>query len=801
MKFTIPLWGGLLFCCTSLNAQTARIYDSKTGEGLPGAVAFCEKPLRSVLADSEGSIDLSELSNCTAIHFRAPSYAEVVLNLDQLRKANYRVALVSDPLELNPIVVSAGRWVQAKNEVPVKIRIIEPSLDQPQTTADLLGKSGEVFVQKSQQGGGSPMIRGFATNRLLIAVDGVRMNTAIFRSGNIQNVISIDPFAVQQAEVLFGPGSVMYGSDAIAGVMSFYTLSPELSKTDTTQIKGRSNLRYSSANGEMAIHTDLKLGWKRWAMVLSGSFTDFGDLRMGSNGPDEYRRPWYVQTANGIDIAVDNPNPLVQTPSAFAQSNMLGKLHYLPNRRWSFTYALHYSATTEYARYDRLLRTRQGLPRSAEWLYGPQIWNLHHFEAIHKTESFFVDQVRLSTAYQRFEESRFDRDFGDSIRRSRVEGVDAYTLNIDFAKGGPKSTQWLYGAEAVFNQVASTGTDFNTRSGTVSTGASRYPNSDWSSYGMYAVWKKNWFERFTFEAGARYSYSGLKADFSNNADFYPLPFTTASTAQSQITGQVGFEWQATESSWISMHAASGFRAPNVDDLGKVFDSQPGSVLVPNPDLKSESVYSVELDFKRRFSNFFEIDLAAYYSYLDKAMVVRSSTLNGLDSIVYDGALSQVQSVQNAAFATVWGVEAKLRALLGGGFAAYGSLSYQIGEEELEDGSTDPLRHAAPGFGRIGLTYEKAATRLELYALGQAELRAKDMPQEEISKDYLYARDAQGNPYSPAWYTLNLQLRQKLPQGATLFAAVENLSDQLYRPYSSGLSAPGRNWVLGLQLNF
>src|SRR5699024_7134498 len=99
----------------------------------------------------------------------------------------------------------------------------------PQTSADLLKNSGQIYIQKSQLGGGSPMIRGFATNRLLITVDGVRINTAIFRGGNVQNVISIDPLAVENTEIIMGPGSVIYGSDAVGGVMNFYTLEPHFS--------------------------------------------------------------------------------------------------------------------------------------------------------------------------------------------------------------------------------------------------------------------------------------------------------------------------------------------------------------------------------------------------------------------------------------------------------------------------------------------------------------------------------------------------------------------------------------------
>ena len=136
------------------------------------------------------------------------------------------------PERLDEVVMSVSKWEQQKKEVPNKIVSIDAqtiALNTPQTSADLLQSSGKVFVQKSQLGGGSPMIRGFATNRLVLSVDGVRMNNAIFRGGNLQNVISIDPFNIRNTEIIFGPGSVIYGSDAIGGVMNFYTMYPTLS--------------------------------------------------------------------------------------------------------------------------------------------------------------------------------------------------------------------------------------------------------------------------------------------------------------------------------------------------------------------------------------------------------------------------------------------------------------------------------------------------------------------------------------------------------------------------------------------
>ena len=158
---------------------------------------------------------------------------------------------------LKEVVLTPNRWKQTANEVPQKVTVINSSavaLQNPQTAADLLTISGKVFMQKSQQGGGSPMIRGFATNRLLYSIDGVRMNTAIFRGGNIQNVISLDGFVIDKTEIVFGPGSVMYGSDAIGGVMSFQTLTPRFSLEDKTRVSGSAVSRISSANEEKTAH-------------------------------------------------------------------------------------------------------------------------------------------------------------------------------------------------------------------------------------------------------------------------------------------------------------------------------------------------------------------------------------------------------------------------------------------------------------------------------------------------------------------------------------------------------------------
>src|SRR5687768_1620172 len=184
---------------------------------------------------------------------------------------------------LEEVVISANKWEQKLNEIPnkiTKITKIQILRNNPQTSADLLGQTGSVFIQKSQLGGGSPMIRGFATNRVLLVIDGVRMNNAIYRSGNLQNVISIDALSTETAEIIFGPGSLIYGSDAIGGVMDFHTLEPRFSKDTQMLVKGSALGRYSTANKEKTIHADINLGWKKWSVLSSLTYSQFDDMKM-----------------------------------------------------------------------------------------------------------------------------------------------------------------------------------------------------------------------------------------------------------------------------------------------------------------------------------------------------------------------------------------------------------------------------------------------------------------------------------------------------------------------------------------
>ncbi|MGJ8661810.1 MAG: TonB-dependent receptor plug domain-containing protein, partial [Bacteroidota bacterium] len=713
----------------------------------------------------------------------------------------------SSVLEIETMVVSATRWEQSTKDIPNKITVIsarDVAFQNPQTAADLLGSSGEVFVQKSQQGGGSPMIRGFSTNRLLYTIDGVRMNNAIFRGGNLQNVISLDPLAIESTEVFFGSGSVVYGSDAIGAVMSFKTLHPMLSNSDKTHVSGKAMSRFSTANNEKTFHFDANVGWKKWAFVTSLTHSDYDDLRMGKYGPDEYLRKFYVQRIDSVDVVVENENPLIQKPTGYSQVNIMEKVLFSPTKNVSIEYAFHYSETSSYSRYDRLIElTSSNIPRSAVWNYGPQKWMMNQLTIDHRGDNKLYDYLSVRIAQQFFEETRIDRNFSGGNRfrlRNQTEKVNAYSLNIDFEKEFGRH-KLFYGIEGILNDVNSKATATHIITGEDIPVADRYPQSEWNSYAAFVNYQWHITEKFLIQAGARYSQYGVKSDFTRNISFYPFDFTEAKLNNQAITGSVGFNYSPNKTWRITMNASTGFRAPNVDDIGKLFDINDKEIVVPNSNLKAEYAYTGELNIAKVISDRVKIDIVGFYTQLENAMVRRAYQVGGEDSILFDGQMSKVYAIQNAAYGNVYGANLGIEVKLSKEFSLSSRYNIQNGEEELDNGDVSPSRHAAPAFGVTRLTFQASKLKLQVYTMYSAKVSNSQLNPEEAQKPTIYAKDGEGNPYSPSWYTLNLKAMYDINANFSVTAGVENITDQRYRPYSSGLVAAGRNISFALRATF
>lgn len=826
-KKYVLLLASILLCAT-INAQlsTIKVYDNTTLQPLNGAVVFYKSTQGDSLWLNPADFDMAQYLNylltypstnatgeapisqyvyaSDTVFIAMPGYALYKTTYGSIVAAGNKVYLGIKAYNLGDVVIAANRFEEGRDCVPQQTQVISSksmAFQSQQTTADVLQQSGNVLVQKSQQGGGSPSIRGFEASRVLIVVDGVRMNNAIFRAGHLQNVLRIDNSMLDRAELVFGPGSTVYGSDALGGVMHFYTKDPVFSTTDKPVVKGGAFARYSTANNEVTGHADINIGLKKWGFLTGFTYSKFGDLRQGGQGYDSLTSVWkrnvYADRINGVDTVITNDDPNKQIGTGYTQYDIIQKVLFRPNQNYLHTLNFQFSNTGNVPRYDRLTElSGNGVPKSSEWYYGPEQRMLIAYKLdLFKANKAF-DKGRLVLAFQDIKESRHNRNFGAPNRTDRNEAVKVYSLNLDYEKKLGSSNTLRYGLEGTFNNVQSTARRVNVNTGAESAQSTRYPDggSKFFTAAVYAThsWKIS--NKLILSDGLRFSYVGLRSKFVDTT-FYPFPFTEATQNNAALSGNLGLVYLPGKGFRIAALGSTGFRAPNVDDLTKIFDSAPGTVVLPNPDLKPESTINAELTISKTFNRGFTIEANGYYTWMRNQLSVGPSTFNGQDSIVYDGTLSAVRTIQNNSKAFIYGGYFAVRGDITSYLAASAAINYTYGRVDLA-GSTAPLDHVAPLFGRVGIMLNLKKFQAEVYTLFNGKKKLEDYS--SSGEDNLQYATADG---MPAWYTLNLRAAYQFNKTLQLQAALENILDRNYRVFASGISAPGRNLMLTLRASF
>ncbi len=795
----------LLLLCGSLaaQAQTVTVTDKAEQKPITHVLIINQKKDKQAVTDSNGKADLSDFADTDTLLIRHAGYVEQRYAKPQL-VALGKVLLTEKIINLEEIVFSANKFAEARTDLPNKIETVDArriAFYNPQNTGDLLRQTGHVFVQTSQMGGGSPVLRGFEASRVLLVVDGVRMNNAIYRSGHLQNVITLDPNVLEKAEVVFGPGSVIYGSDALGGVMHFFTRNPEFSADGKFRASGSAFTRVSSANSEWTGNAIVNLAAGKWASLTSVTHKHFGEQRAGSVYPRGYEniwaRPVFPAFINGRDTALVNSNPNLQKWSGYSQLDLLQKIAFQPHEDNRFVLNVQYSTSSDVPRTDRYGEYGSGgLPRWAVWDYGPQKRLLASLRADFLGETEFYDQASVILAWQNIFESRITRRFGAANRTYRKETVNVFSVNADMAKGIGEYHELRYGLEMVHNDVQSAAYNINVRNGARTAASTRYPDggSQTQSFALYLThaWEMSKSREVVFSQGIRYQYITLNAQFIERL-FYPFPFDHAEQRNNAFTGNVGLAWNANGGWRLSALLSSGFRSPNVDDLGKIFDSTPGNVILPNPNIKPEYVYNAEMTVSKNLQDRVFAEVTGFHSWFTNALVVRNSQFNGQDSVMYDNRKSRVQMLTNANRAVVYGVQATLKVQLANWLAFQSNLTWTRGRVTSEG---VPLDHIPPLYGQTSLTAIRKKLRAEFWAQYNGWKRRTDFS--PSGEDNLQYATPDG---MPAWLTLNLRTAYQLNRWLQLQGGIDNITDRHYRIFASGISAPGRNFYATLRVVF
>ncbi|MDB4286033.1 TonB-dependent receptor [bacterium] len=758
-----------------------------------------ESEWNTFLTDQQGKVRFPE--NATQLTFSHPGYDSVSFTAEEIKELRYVIFLPANTFFLEEEVITGGKFKMSKKDIPATIEVIRPqqvALYNPQSSADLLLQTGKVFVQKSQMGGGSPNLRGFEANKVMIVIDGVRMNNAIYRGGHLQNVITIDPNMIERTEVLFGPASVMYGSDALGGVMHFYTRRPALSLGSKPIIKGNAFARYSSANTEKTGHLDLNIGFKKWGFLTSITATDYNDLLAGNKRRDDYpnygKRFEYVDRINGRDSVIQNENVNLQRFSGYSQLDVMQKVFFLQSDKVKHDLNFQVSTSTDVPRYDRLTERRGGDLRRAAWYYGPQqrIFAAYKLNLFGEPASFY-DKLTLTTAFQRLGESRHTRGFNSAWRNDRTERVDVYSANLDAIKQ-LGNHQLSYGVEATQNVVRSQAGAVNIETEAPRLLSTRYPDGGSEMRFLAGYVGDRWraSEKWKLNAGVRFTGIYLAARFDNK-DFFPFLEDEVSQNSSAFSANLGSIFTPVKGTRIAMLASNGFRAPNVDDIGKTFDSNPGNVIVPNPNLKPEYTYNIEMTVSQVIADNLHLEISGWNTWYVDALVVRNFRLGDSDSIMYEGVRSQIQASVNARKAVLRGVSASMQYKFWEHFRLTSSLTFTHGQDLS---ASVPLDHIPPLFGKTALSYRAKGIEAEAYLMYNG-WKNLDRYSPSGEDNFVFATP----DGMPSWMTVNLKTSYAINDRLRINLGLENMMNSHYRLFASGISAPGRNLVVAIRAKF
>jgi len=390
----------------------------------------------------------------------------------------------------------------------------------------------------------------------------------------------------------------------------------------------------------------------------------------------------------------------------------------------------------------------------------------------YKTNRFF-DGHNLTIAYQFIEEDRITKRYQSDDYNNTYIDVHVTSLNWDFTLD-----KLVYGLELTNNNVLSTATE-----GT----QTRYPSggSNLTTTALYGSYKKEVNEHIVWNTGMRYSQ--VFGDMSFNSVDPVFVTDKIDFNNGALTGNVNLIYKPNKKLKFDWVVSSGFRNPNIDDYGKIFVKK-GNMVVPNPELTPEYAYNGEMSITKKWKTI-QFTSNFYYTYLKDAIVKQDLGY----SQIHEGEDVNVQTLMNSPEAYIYGSSFGIKSQLLSWLFYENSFTWQKG---WDVSNNEPLGHIPPAFGKSLFKIKKGKMEYRLWGIYTNWKYIEDMNSSGVDNNDLGTEEGY-----PSWWTINSSFQYKLNDNIKLQLGVENILDQHYRTFASGISAPGRNVIISLKTNF
>ncbi|HWT69583.1 MAG TPA: TonB-dependent receptor [Pseudomonas sp.] len=734
-------------------------------------------------------------------------------------------------LNLQQVTISATRNEQDVNSVPSTVTVHtreELDRDNVNTIKDLVRYEPGVSVGGAGTRGGISgyNIRGIDGNRVLTQIDGVEVPNGFFNGPYAKTQRNyVDPEIIKRVEILRGPASVLYGSNAIGGAVSYFTLDPDDIIKPGQDVGARLKTGYSSADES----------WLKSATV-AGRADQFDGLLHYSQRDGHETESYGGNNSTGLTRTAANPEDVRAT-------NVLAKVgwNYQDDARLGLVYEKYKDDR------DTDQKSAYGGPFNAgaptlpanllpggmyQWRTGNDTITRERFGLEHSfaTSSLLADNVKWSLNHQIAKTDQSTDEFYFPITRQVLRTRDTiyeekqWVFDAQLDKGfSIADTEHLltYGTtikqQKVTGSRSGSGTCLAVGRGCTAIGAistadvlkksSDFPDPTINTYSVYAQDQISW-NNWTFLPGLRYDYTELKPDITQEflntvaADGRGTVSDDNKTWH-KVSPKFGLTYAFNDNyTWYGQYA-EGFRTPTAKALyGRFENTTTGYRVEPNPNLEPEKSQSYETGLRGNFEQG-SFDVAVFYNkYRD--FINEDAVTPGYDEPTFQSA--------NIKHATIKGAEIKGRLNLDAfgaphGLYTQGSVAYAYGRN---NDNGEPLNSVNPLTGVFGLGYGR-----DNYGglLSWTLVKRKD----RVDDSNFKSPDGISSQFkTPGFGVLDMSAYYKVSDDVTVSGGVYNLTDKKYwlwddvRGYDSvgeasvtqpanldRLTQPGRNFAVNL----
>lgn len=616
MKFNIiNLILALLFVSNHSNAQnkiSGNIKAAGTNENLPGVLVYISDLKVGTLSDKDGNYLLENIQNgIYLLEINYKTYKNQSYKIDLKGDTIIDFILNESPTELNEVVITAVTHSTELKLSPIIIKPVDVSTLNENSSTNLIDALKNVpGVSQITTGAGisKPTIRGLGYNRVISLYNGIRQEG---QQWGDEHGIEIDEYSIDRIEIVKGPGSLMYGSDGIAGVLNFISpKAPPMGKVKTQLISN-----YQSNNnliGYSLSNSGNKKGFQwlgRFSNKYAGNYQNRYDGKVYNSGFQELDGSLFL----GINkkwgfshLNLSSYNSKINMVEG--ERDSLGNFIFArPDGAGSIT---EVSATA-----DDLNGYSIGFPHQ----------EIHHSRVL--LNNYFIlkkGNIHLDLGFQ----NNKRKEFGDVLNPDDIAlffDLNTFNYNVRYNFREMNGWETTIGMSGMNQQNTNKGLEF------------LIPEYSSFDLGGFVFTQKSFNEKLTFAGGFRFDNRLIKSDqlildslglpVAEMDSTRELKFDSFSHNYNGFSGSVGISYQFNETSTLKLNLSQGFRAPNISEISSNGRHE-GSFRYEygNQDLKSEISHQIDL---------------AYFLNTDHLTIELTPFVNFISNYIYSSKLSSV----------------------------------------------------------------------------------------------------------------------------------------------------------------